>query len=49
MRFCILHTPRQMGKTSTLMALAEEHSLLGECACPGVNVEPGQTAREDVH
>ena len=49
-RYFVLHAPRQTGKTSALLAL---RSLLnggkaGEYRCAYINVEPAQTAREDV-
>ena len=49
MRYFVLHAPRQTGKTSTLLALADKLNASGECSCLYVNFEPGQTAREDVH
>ncbi|MCE2515877.1 MAG: AAA family ATPase [Acidobacteria bacterium] len=49
-RYCVLHAPRQTGKTSTLLALRD---LLNGGAgegfrCVYANVEVAQTAREDV-
>ena len=49
-RYFVLHAPRQTGKTSALLAL---RNLLnggseGDYRCAYVNVEPAQTAREDV-
>ena len=49
-RYFVLHAPRQTGKTTALLAL---RSLLnggeaGEYRCAYINVEPAQTAREDV-
>ena len=49
-RYFVLHAPRQTGKTSALLAL---RGLLnggteGAFRCVYVNVESGQTAREDV-
>ena len=49
-KYFSLHAPRQTGKTSTLLAL---QSLLnsgseGPYRCVYLNVEPGQTARDDV-
>ncbi len=48
MRYFILHAPRQTGKTSTLLALADKLNATGKFRCLYVNFEPGQTAREDV-
>ena len=48
MRYFILHAPRQTGKTSTLLALADKLTATGTLRCLYVNFEPGQTAREDV-
>ncbi|MDE0101093.1 MAG: hypothetical protein OXN89_01815 [Bryobacterales bacterium] len=48
MRYFVLHAPRQTGKTSTLLALAAKLNATGDCACLYMNVEPAQTAREDV-
>ena len=44
----MLHAPRQTGKTSALLALAEELNGSGAYRCVYVNVESGQSAREDV-
>ena len=49
-RYFVLHAPRQTGKTTALLAL---RGLLnggeaGEYRCAYINVEPAQTAREDV-
>ncbi|MDE0105422.1 MAG: hypothetical protein OXN89_23850 [Bryobacterales bacterium] len=48
MRYFILHAPRQTGKTSTLLVLADKLNATGEYDCVYMNVEPAQTAREDV-
>jgi len=48
MRYFVLHAPRQTGKTSTLLALADKLNATGRYRCLYVNFEPGQTAREDV-
>ena len=48
MRYFVLHAPRQTGKTSTLLALADKLNATGKFRCLYVNFEPGQTAREDV-
>ena len=49
-RYFVLHAPRQTGKTSALLALRD--LLNGDSddpyRCVYVNVEPAQTAREDV-
>ena len=47
-KYFIFHAPRQTGKTSTLLALADRLNAAGECSCVYVNFEVGQTAREDV-
>ena len=43
-----LHAPRQTGKTSALLALVDELNGSGAYRCVYVNVESGQSAREDV-
>ena len=49
-RYFVLHAPRQTGKTSTLLALRDllNSGSEGDYRCVYVNVEPAQTAREDV-
>ena len=49
-RYFVLHAPRQTGKTSALLALCDllNTSPEGDYRCVYVNVEPAQTAREDV-
>ena len=47
-RYFVLHAPRQTGKTSALMALSEWLEASGDYHCVYVNVEVGQSAREDV-
>ena len=49
-RYFVLHAPRQTGKTSALLALRDllNGGTVGEFRCAYVNVEPGQTAGEDV-
>ncbi len=49
-RYFVLHAPRQTGKTSALLALREllNGGSAGEHRCGYINVEAGQTAREDV-
>ncbi|MCY4076284.1 MAG: ATP-binding protein [Acidobacteria bacterium] len=47
-KYFVLHAPRQTGKTSALLALRDELNAAGEVRCAYVNVEVGQTAREDV-
>ena len=49
-RYFVLHAPRQTGKTSTLLALRNllVSGEVGDFRCVYVNVESGQTAREDV-
>ncbi len=48
-RYFVLHAPRQTGKTSALVALRDELNATGEYRAVYVNVEPAQTAREDVY
>ena len=45
--FFIVHAPRQTGKTSILLALADRLNRSGEYRCVYVNVETGQAARHD--
>ena len=47
-KYFVLHAPRQTGKTSALLALVDELNAGGACRCVYVNVESGQSAREDV-
>ena len=49
-RYCVLHAPRQTGKTSALLALQDllNGGTAGDYRCVYVNFERGQTAREDV-
>ena len=47
-KYFVLHAPRQTGKTSVLMALQCELNAGGRCRSVYVNVEVGQSAREDV-
>ncbi len=47
-KYFVLHAPRQTGKTSALLALRDQLNLGGEYRCAYVNVEGGQTARENV-
>ena len=47
-RYFVLHAPRQTGKTSTLLALMDELNGSGRYRCLYINVEIGQSAREDV-
>ena len=47
-RYFVLHAPRQTGKTTALVALRELLNDSGQYRCVYVNVEPAQTAREDV-
>ncbi|MCZ0942699.1 MAG: ATP-binding protein [Gammaproteobacteria bacterium] len=47
-KYFVLHAPRQSGKTSALLALRDELNDSGEYRCVYVNVEVGQSAREDV-
>ncbi len=47
-KYFVLHAPRQTGKTSALLELRDQLNAAGEVRCVYVNVEVGQTAREDV-
>ena len=49
-RYFVLHAPRQTGKTTALLALRDllNGGNAGDYRCAYVNVEPAQTAREDV-
>ena len=47
-KYFVLHAPRQTGKTSALFALRDQLNASGEFRCAYVNVEVGQSAREDV-
>ena len=47
-KYFVLHAPRQTGKTSALLALRDELNKRGKYRCVYVNVEVGQSAREDV-
>jgi len=47
-KYSILHAPRQVGKTSYLLALMEYLNQQGKVRCLYVNVEPAQAARENV-
>ncbi|MEM7539295.1 MAG: AAA family ATPase, partial [Chloroflexota bacterium] len=47
-RYFILHAPRQVGKTSYLLALMDHLNAQGKVRCLYVNVEGAQAARENV-
>ena len=47
-KYFVLHAPRQTGKTSVLVALQDELNASGRYRAVYVNVEVGQSAREDV-
>lgn len=47
-KYFVLHAPRQSGKTSCLFALNDHLDQGGEFHALYINVEPGQTARDDV-
>ncbi len=47
-RYFVLHAPRQTGKTSALFALRDLLNSSGDYCCVYVNVEVGQSARNDV-
>lgn len=47
-KYFVLHAPRQVGKTSYLLALMEYLNSTGDYHCLYINVEAAQAAREDV-
>ncbi len=47
-RYFVLHAPRQVGKTSYLLALMAYLNGQGDYTCLYVNVETGQAARENL-
>ena len=47
-KYFVLHAPRQTGKTTLLLALRDKLNSGGRHRCVYVNVEVGQSAREDV-
>ena len=47
-KYFVLHAPRQTGKTSALLALLDALNAGGQYRAVYVNVEIGQSAREDV-
>jgi hypothetical protein len=47
-KYFVLHAPRQTGKTSCLLALMDYLNREGKYRCLYINVEMGQSAREDV-
>jgi hypothetical protein len=47
-RYFVLHAPRQVGKTSFLLALRDYLNQKGQYRCSYVNVEVAQAARENV-
>ena len=47
-KYFLLHAPRQTGKTSCLLALAELLNREGTYLCVYANLEPAQALREDV-
>jgi AAA-like domain len=47
-KYFVLHAPRQVGKTTTLLALMEALNRQGKYRCLYINVEIAQAAREDV-
>jgi hypothetical protein len=47
-KYFLLHAPRQTGKTSCLMALAEHLNREGRYRAVYANLEPAQAVREDV-
>ncbi len=47
-KYFVLHAPRQTGKTTCLLALMDHLNREGTYTCLYINVETGQSAREDV-
>ena len=47
-KYLVLHAPRQTGKTSVLLSLADRLNASGKYRCLYINVEGAQTARGDV-
>ena len=47
-KYFVLHAPRQVGKTSLLLALMNHLNASGAYHCLYINVESAQAAREDV-
>jgi len=47
-KYFVLHAPRQTGKTSTLLAMAEALNEAGDYKALYVNIEAAQAARDDV-
>ena len=47
-KYFILHAPRQVGKTSYLLALMDYLNQDGHYKCLYINVEGGQAEREDI-
>lgn len=47
-KYFVLHAPRQVGKTSSLLALMDHLNREGRYRCLYANVESAQAAREDV-
>jgi hypothetical protein len=47
-KYFLLHAPRQTGKTSCLLALADLLNQEGTYQCVYANIEPAQALREDV-
>ncbi|MBF0119906.1 MAG: ATP-binding protein [Desulfobacterales bacterium] len=48
-KYFVLHAPRQTGKTTTLLALMQYFNTEGKYKAIYINVEKGQSAREDVY
>lgn len=47
-KYFVLHAPRQVGKTSLMLALRDHLNATGRYRCLYINVESAQAAREDV-
>ena len=47
-KYFVLHAPRQSGKTTALLEIMGQLNASGQYRCLYVNVEPAQTARENI-
>ena len=47
-QYFVLHAPRQTGKTTSLLAMVKKINEEERYHCVYINVEPAQTARNDV-
>ncbi len=48
-KYFVLHAPRQTGKTTSMIALAQHLNVKGEYQALYINVESAQAARENIH